>query len=837
MPDFARLRELLVEELIARGNPWTSFSEIAWRLTGDPAMADAFCAIASAEPGSFLVNQERLVVRLRPSQLIANGPQDHEVLQSRLAAEAVRTYAWQLQPVELDIRDIHPGLRVQDRFLHELVLADVDEDIRLTDDTPVRLESANGAMTAGYVAGIRSDGASVFVNFDREMLRIDLPARLRIYRNKVWIDIAERLENLPSTPKLMLNTTPSPGQTQVHNDTYLAAYQLAEIAGRWTRILWGPPGSGKTHCIGYLASYLARCKGERILIVAPSNVAVDVALEKVVRHLNQEAGHALLAGRKILRYGYARSEGIITRPELLGPSELEELNLRIAETHRRIRQLERARADTRIIAAAKTELQVLQQERRNGVAQHANSVRIAATTLASLASPACPLREAGPWDLVVVDEASMVSGAAVMLLASLSQGKFLLAGDPRQLGPVFEWTLRNQPPTQVKHWLAKDPYELAGLSNGTGVERQIETADTRLVRIVKQRRCHPAVWSLVQDLYPVVGEDVDLNELNNITSLPPREGSAVVVLDISTGRMPAIGALTDAADDAVAVEYDGACVRAGRSWKNPPTAWLAIDVAREMRAQDKHCRVAIVSPYRGQVRLIRNWLQKESATDGNHLENIEVGTVHAFQGGEADVVIFDLTDGPPKTGLGFLSGDQGLRLLNVAVTRARGKLIVIAHKEWLENCTRAEQNPLLWRLVTGNNVAVSAVLPPLSQDFVGGMNKTTAGPESPIEEVLFRELQRRQGELPEFVCQHRIYNDAGRIVSRADFAFVTEQLAIYCDGRAYHLNEMQWQRDLNQRRSLALLGWKHLAFTGAEILADNGTTCVNEIVLYFAQRQ
>ncbi|MEK7407493.1 MAG: DUF559 domain-containing protein [Acidobacteriota bacterium] len=103
------------------------------------------------------------------------------------------------------------------------------------------------------------------------------------------------------------------------------------------------------------------------------------------------------------------------------------------------------------------------------------------------------------------------------------------------------------------------------------------------------------------------------------------------------------------------------------------------------------------------------------------------------------------------------------------------------------------------------------------------------GVESEIERKLDEELQRRQPALPHFELQHRILNREKRIVSRADFAFVPQRLAVFCDGARYHLVADQWKRDLRQRRELVTLDWKVLAFTGSEINSDVGR-CVDEIV-------
>jgi hypothetical protein len=81
-------------------------------------------------------------------------------------------------------------------------------------------------------------------------------------------------------------------------------------------------------------------------------------------------------------------------------------------------------------------------------------------------------------------------------------------------------------------------------------------------------------------------------------------------------------------------------------------------------------------------------------------DDIQVGTIHQFQGSEADVIIFDMVDGPSRPGLGkLLRGDTGLRLVNVAVSRARGKLIVLADKSWCKKVLCRSDNSVLWNLV------------------------------------------------------------------------------------------------------------------------------------------
>ena len=828
--DVEHLKRLMILHLRQTGGGWGTFDSLAWRLCGDPARAALLAGIADLDRKVFVVHQNNRVKLTIEGAHLAEALDEPSTTMHEIAAEAVRAYANQLDPIGIPISGAGPGQRILERFLHGLVVGDSDDDLRLADDTPVQLRAASGSLNLGYVAGLSRDLATIYVAFEHEVLPADLPATLVVYRNRTWLDVADQLGRLSETPQRAVELRRHAAGTGFERrDSWLLSLDLQYLPRPWTRVLWGPPGAGKTYCLASFTAGLVQDRAERVLLVAPSNVAVDVATLQLVRLLEKSsASSKLIPARKVLRYGYPRDERILSRPELLGPEEMAPLSNCIEEGFREIRRLTQRRAPDAALAAVRAEVRQLSEERKRRIAAHAVGAQIVTTTLAALASPTCPLNEAGPWQTVILDEASMVGGAVVMFLASKARQRFLIAGDPRQLGPVFEWK-QGEPPAAIQTWIAKDPYELAGLSTGAGLDKVVVTRDQRVARIMCQRRCHVGLWASISSLYPGVSSDVGEARAQLLADLAPAEGQPFVVLDLSTAlRIAVPDAVTGVPEEDVALDYDSACRKVGRTWQNPPTAMLTIDVAREIRAQARDVGIAIISPYRGQVRLIRRWLDDELRADPN-LADIEVGTVHAFQGGESDVVIFDIVDGPPRSGVGaLLRGDCGTRLANVAISRARGKLILIAHKAWFATNSNRPEAGLLWDVLMGDAAARHcAVQSPRTETGV-----PTDQTESPIEEVLLEELRNRHTELPPFALQHRILDELGRLVSRAEFAFVAEKVAIFCDGARYHLRQHQWQRDLRQRRQLVRLGWRSLAFTGAEILEDEGRKCVEEIVAF-----
>ena len=834
------LVQQILRVLIESGNTWLPFRQIARQTTGDVQNEHLIAAIVESRHDLFCTHADKRC-KIRSEVIEAasriEAPRDAPRRPAHLrAADAVVKYAGQLSPLRVRIIGADKGRLVLGLYLHALQM-EASDDFRFSDDTPVELLSS-GRKNSGHIAGASRDESTIFVAFQYEVLPVDLPAWLEVNRANPLLNLASYLSALQTAPSLALSlSTPVAPTTRIsEHDSDVVAEQLMGLRMPWTRLLWGPPGAGKTYCAARIAARLVtHDPTEKVLVVAPSNIAVDTALAEVISALEiDEVGRRLISGRSILRYGYPRDERITSRPELFGPADLEPLSREIHSLQLEVRRLRQQRASEQDVAEVKTKLRELQEQRKARVSEHVRSARILATTVASAFTGTSPIVASIAWDTVIADEASMLSGATVLALAGLGKSRYLLVGDPRQLAPIFEWNRGQEPSAELRHWLEKDPYEFVELSSGVGWTKQIHIDDGRMARILAQRRCHPRIWSLVAVLYPQVDTAVSLERLSTIVSVPPLPGEPAVVLDLSKGRAPSQDISFPESEEELKLHWESACRRVGRTWENPPTAMIAIDVARTVHARIPDASIAIIAPYRGQVNLIRKWLYAERHADSK-LDKIEVGTVHSFQGGEADVVIFDVVDGPPRQQPGILLGEEtGMRLVNVAVTRARGKLVLIAHKDWLRQ-QNSTQLGILGSILFGasSQPRICTVIPP-NVDFRAD-RPDIPGPESPIEQTLVDELRKRASELPPFVLQYRIFNENERIVSRADIAFVPQRVAVFCDGAEFHLQQNQWQRDIRQRRELTRLGWTVLPFTGREITRDVGA-CADDIVRLLCSR-
>ena len=124
----------------------------------------------------------------------------------------------------------------------------------------------------------------------------------------------------------------------------------------------------------------------------------------------------------------------------------------------------------------------------------------------------------------------------------------------------------------------------------------------------------------------------------------------------------------------------------GLSRINPVEAELALQTLHDYierigkdRILYERLDIGIISPYKGQVQLLRRMLRKDSYWKPLR-PLISINTVDGFQGQERDIILISMVRQNEQGQVGFLSD---LRRMNVAITRARMKLIIIGHSPTL----------------------------------------------------------------------------------------------------------------------------------------------------------
>lgn len=555
------------------------------------------------------------------------------------------SFAGPIDPATTPAAETPAQLRTVDAdVLHATVVAVGDESVTVAlDEAPAgNLESASLRLDVSFLLHKLAGRISELEASGAEMLLIDELLSPEQRGESTGGPAGDELEAISATA-----------------DQERAARLAVEPGVRFT---WGPPGTGKTRVLGQAVGIAAR-RGDHVLVVAHANGAVDVAAARIAAEL---AGDDLLTSGSVLRVGspLPGSAGLHdVLPDVVAddrsPERVDRRDGLRAERSWLSDQLrtrdepERA-ALTGRLQEVRRELVELERADREAVGELVESATVIVTTVArAVIDDAIWARD---WDVVMVDEVSMAPLPMVLALAMRGPATLSALGDPRQLPPIH----RSEDP-DGRHWFGRDLFAYAGFDEpGHDPWR-----DPRISTLRVQFRMGEAICAAV-DAFAYDGMLRTDSSARNVgirlAEASPCPTAELVVVD-SAG----IGARCWADPS------PGSFSRI-----NPTTGLLAASIGAELL--DTGCKsVALVSPYRAQVR----WLTALAARS----DGMVASTVHRMQGSEADAIVLDMTDAPPHAKPSRLTGEDSelaTRLLNVAASRARGKLVVVTDLEFVE---------------------------------------------------------------------------------------------------------------------------------------------------------
>jgi tetratricopeptide (TPR) repeat protein len=269
------------------------------------------------------------------------------------------------------------------------------------------------------------------------------------------------------------------------------------------------------------------------------------------------------------------------------------------------------------------------------------------------------------FDRVFIDEASMASLPQLFLVGFRAVKSICIFGDPMQLAPIC---ISNK--EEVRQWFAKDIYKYAGLE---------DSSKNSVAKLLTQRRMPPELGELVSSLFY-------RNELKHdwdrelIPTLPWMEDHKVALLNTTDQ-----GAFCNKHE-----------IGQGYSRLNVVHAVIALSILKEAQGLGVNTsQMAYITPYRAQAEFFGSLvLKNREVLKTNFMEGLKWGTVHRFQGGEADLVVYDTCESPGKLPTKLTGGsdkldtedpeiDDAFRLHCVALSRAKFQLIILANLRWL----------------------------------------------------------------------------------------------------------------------------------------------------------
>lgn len=397
-------------------------------------------------------------------------------------------------------------------------------------------------------------------------------------------------------------------------------------------VVHGPPGTGKTTTL-VEAIFETLRRESQVLVCVQSNMAVDWISEKLVdRGINVlRIGNPTRVNDKMLSFTYERRfEAHPDYPQLWS----------IRKAIRELRQ-QRKHADSwhqkmdRLKSRA-TELELRIRSSLFGEA------RVIASTLTGAANR---VLEGEKYSTLFIDEAAQALEAACWI-AIRKAGRVVLAGDHCQL-----------PPT-VKSIMA-----LKGGLGKTLMERIVENKPETVTLLKMQYRMNEQIMKFSSEWF----------YHGMVESAPTVSHRGI--LDYDTPMMWIDTAECDGKEEFVGENFGR--INRAEAELTLQTLQQYLEKIGKQRILEESIDVGIISPYRAQVQLLRKELRKrEFFRPYRHL--LTVNTVDGFQGQERDIILISLVRSNDGGDIGFL---RDLRRMNVAITRARMKLIILGSSE------------------------------------------------------------------------------------------------------------------------------------------------------------
>lgn len=448
-------------------------------------------------------------------------------------------------------------------------------------------------------------------------------------------------------------------------------------------IVHGPPGTGKTTTL-VEAINETLMRESQVLVCAQSNMAVDWISEKLVdRGINVlRIGNPTRVNDKMLGFTYERRfESHPDYPQLWA---IRKAIRELRKNRKKGSENYHQKMDRLKSRAAEIELRIN--------AELFGEARVIACTLVGSAHH---LLEGMKFGTLFIDEAAQALEAACWIPMKRAS-RVILAGDHCQLPPtvksiaalraglgktLMERIAENKPEVVT---LLKIQYrmndEIMRFSSDWFYGGKVESAPQIKYRSVLDYD-HPITWidtSNEENQITIEGEDAPEDSASTSSSVSAaNQNSDLNFKEQFVGE--SFGRINKAEAELTLLTLAEYFTKIGKQ-----------------RVLEERIDVGIISPYRAQVQYLKKLIKKYEFFKP-YRRLISVNTVDGFQGQERDVILISLVRSNDEGQIGFL---KDLRRMNVAMTRARMKLIILGNKDTM---TKHPFYKKLWKYVEAIN--------------------------------------------------------------------------------------------------------------------------------------
>lgn len=614
-------------------------------------------------------NGTLMVAKHKPSagnERILSGEQ---IISLGLAVDDQKTALGSSKKVMLHIDAIELVHMGQGGFIYRLLLSN---PIHLQVDQPLTL-------TAGRTHGSQPIQASILHVADQQIVifcRSALPEDIRLVRAEfdpgfildALREFIEHKNNAPSGLAHQLARRSIPTAHAPATRTSIQGLNNQQLAGLRKMLtgpmhfLWGPPGTGKTWTVGAaIAEWLRRKRS--VLIVSTSNVAVDIALKAAITHINAPEAQAILRLGNTDDpdlSGYTVSGKVVKDPRIAGcgSNHIQCVQQRLQEVREQLtrlflscrrqnctsdstgRELMRLSEEKTILEAEISKFQGIIDERAQSILDESSAVGCTLATMVLQKKLHNRL-----FDVVVVDETSMVPLAYAVAASMLAKKMLVYAGDPYQLSPICDSNSCN-----ARHWFGQNVYDWLNIEQEYDDGRRTDAISL----LKKQYRMTNQIGSFVSGL----------TYHGRLEHARAQDGPEVEFVDLPEEWCKTYYSVGD------------------KSYYHVGVVPLIHEILANLGPNRQD--VLLLSPFRSQQTLMRLTISDLVSARQISEPAVSCKTVHRAQGSQARAVIVDLTAHASDSVQAFFREAGSRNLLNVALSRAKDHLIILGSQRLVD---------------------------------------------------------------------------------------------------------------------------------------------------------
>lgn len=474
--------------------------------------------------------------------------------------------------------------------------------------------------------------------------------------------------------------------------------------------LWqGPPGTGKTRTLLALIRVLVGTSVKTstrwkemgaVLACADTNAAIDNIVEGLASDQAMKGLRVVRVGspakvRDHLRHLTLEAQAEQTRKGKIAAAAREAS--RVTMDSIRSQKAKGMAVDDDLFRSAKQAWSKADAALKEAMSEILDRAHVICATCTGSGDPSLGDRT---FKCVIIDESSQATEPAVLVPLTRGSECVVMAGDSKQL-----------PPTVIS------PRALSEFSLDVTLFQRVSSVNgVQSMLLDTQYRMHPSIALFpsqhfyggrlkdgvtADDKPPPLGFPFPAQKNGQVDPI------AVIPLNGVEERAGMIGGGSDAASKTGSGQsLSNAPSGEGVSFKNTAEAEVAISAAHALLSKGDIATVAILTPYKGQVRYLEMLLRDRASyfPDGG----VVVSSVDGFQGREADAVVFTTVRSNDHQSIGFVSD---LRRLNVAITRPRRGLVIICNPKTLKEGSPAHWGRFLSFLEAKGSVVHPKTLP------------------------------------------------------------------------------------------------------------------------------